>query len=42
VNAAFAATLAIIERRCATFLGLPFKALNRAELQRELDRIGSL
>jgi len=42
VDAAFAATLAIIERRCATFLGLPFKALSRAELQRELDRIGSL
>ena len=42
VDAAFAATLAIIERRCATFLGLPFKALSRADLQRELDRIGSL
>jgi arsenate reductase len=42
VDAAFAATLAIIERRCATFLGLPFTALSRAELQRELDRIGSL
>ncbi|WLH37805.1 arsenate reductase ArsC [Pseudomonas sp. FP2196] len=42
VDAAFAATLTIIERRCATFLGLPFKTLSRAELQRELDRIGSL
>jgi arsenate reductase len=42
VDAAFRATLAIIERRCKTFLGLPFQTLSRVELQRELDRIGSL
>lgn len=42
VDAAFRATLARIEQRCKAFLALPFNTLSREELQRELDRIGSL
>lgn len=41
-DAAFRATLARIERRCEAFLDLPFNSLGRDELQRELDRIGTL
>lgn len=42
ISAAFSATLAQIERRCRAFLELPFGALSRDELKRELDRIGQL
>ncbi len=42
VDAAFRATLAIIEKRCRAFLALPLQGLDRDELQRELERIGSL
>ncbi|MDB5996163.1 MAG: ArsC family transcriptional regulator, partial [Pseudomonas sp.] len=42
VEAAFRATLAHIERRCHAFLALPFNTLDRDELKRELDKIGSL
>jgi arsenate reductase len=42
VDAAFRSTLARIERRCVAFLNLPFHEMNRDELKRELDRIGSL
>lgn len=42
VSAAFHATLARIESRCRAFLALPFERLNRDELQRELDRIGTV
>ncbi|QRY78255.1 arsenate reductase ArsC [Pseudomonas sp. PDNC002] len=42
VNAAFRATLARIEQRCRAFFALPFTTLERAELKRELDRIGTL
>lgn len=42
VDAAFRRTLAQIERRCRAFLALPATQLGRAELQRELDRIGAL
>jgi arsenate reductase len=42
VSAAFNATLAIIERRCQAFLALPFSTLDRASLQAELTRIGTL
>ncbi|MHC8406808.1 arsenate reductase ArsC [Pseudomonas sp. TMB3-21] len=42
VDAAFRATVARIEQRCAAFLELPFDRLNRDELKRELDRIGTL
>ena len=42
VDAAFRATVARIEQRCAAFFELPFDRLNRDELKRELDRIGTL
>ncbi|TLX55770.1 arsenate reductase ArsC [Stutzerimonas nosocomialis] len=42
VDAAFRATLAIIEKRCRAFLALPLQTLGRDELQRELERIGML
>lgn len=42
INAAFAATLVRIERRCRAFFDLPFTVLNGDELKRELDRIGTL
>lgn len=42
IDAAFRATVARIEQRCAAFLELPFDRLNRDELKRELDRIGTL
>ncbi|WP_339538639.1 arsenate reductase ArsC [Pseudomonas sp. RA_15y_Pfl2_54] len=42
VEAAFRSTLGRIERRCQAFLDLPFDRLNRDELKRELDRIGTL
>lgn len=42
VEAAFHATLAIIERRCRAFLALPFTELDAADLKRELNRIGTL
>ena len=42
IDAAFKATLAIIERRCKALFALPFNTLGRDELQRELDRIGTL
>jgi arsenate reductase len=42
VDAAFRSTLARIEQRCRAFLELPFARLGRDELQRELDRIGTL
>lgn len=41
-DAAFRATLARIEQRCRAFLGLPFATLDRDQLKRELERIGSL
>lgn len=41
-HAAFQATLAHIERRCQAFLALPFDTLDRHQLQRALDRIGSI
>jgi arsenate reductase len=42
IDAAFNATLAIIERRCNALFALPFNTLGHDELQRELDRIGTL
>ena len=42
ITAAFQATLAHIERRCRAFFALPLASLGRAELQRELERIGQL
>ncbi len=42
VSAAFHATLARIEGRCRAFLALPFERLSRDELQRELNRIGTV
>ncbi|MFK3971453.1 arsenate reductase ArsC [Pseudomonas sp. NPDC087358] len=42
VNAAFAATLAHIERRCRAFFELPLSLMNPQELKRELDRIATL
>jgi arsenate reductase len=42
VDAAFRATLAHIERRCRSFLALPFDRLDRDALKRELERIGTL
>ncbi|MEG0862644.1 MAG: arsenate reductase ArsC [Pseudomonas sp.] len=42
IEAAFDATLAHIERRCKAFLALPFEQLENEELQRELNRIGTL
>lgn len=42
VDAAFHATLARIEARCQAFFALPFTHLDREQLKRELDRIGTL
>ncbi|MDN7143198.1 arsenate reductase ArsC [Pseudomonas sp. JQ170] len=42
IDAAFRSTLARIEQRCQAFLELPFAQFGRDELQRELDRIGTL
>ncbi|MFK8330718.1 arsenate reductase ArsC [Pseudomonas sp. BJa5] len=42
INTAFDATLAQIERRCRAFLALPFATLDADDLQRELNRIGTL
>jgi arsenate reductase len=42
IDAAFRATLALIEQRCRAFIALPLNRLSRDELQRELDRIGGL
>lgn len=42
IDAAFRSTLATIEQRCNAFLALSFARLSREELQRELDRIGTL
>lgn len=42
IEAAFDATLAHIERRCRAFLALPFEQLENEDLQRELNRIGTL
>lgn len=42
VDAAFHATLARIESRCRAFFTLPFDSLDRDQLKRELDRIGTL
>lgn len=42
ISAAFHSTLALIEVRCRAFLALPFEQLSRDELQRELERIGTL
>lgn len=42
LDAAFRATLARIEQRCRAFFALPFEHLSSAELQREVDRIGTL
>ena len=42
VDAAFRATVTRIEQRCAAFFELPFDRLDRDELKRELDRIGTL
>ncbi|MFU7526868.1 hypothetical protein ACM9NN_30455, partial [Pseudomonas paraeruginosa] len=40
-DAAFRATLARIAQRCRAFLGLPFATLDRDQLKRALERIGS-
>ncbi|MFC6340289.1 arsenate reductase ArsC [Pseudomonas sp. CCM 7891] len=42
VEAAFQATLEIIETRCRAFFELPFATLGHAELKAELDRIAAL
>lgn len=42
IDAAFSATLAHIEKRCAAFFALPFGTLDRDQLKRELERIGTL
>jgi hypothetical protein len=42
VDAAFRATLEIIERRCQAFFAIPFASLNPVELKAELDRIAAL
>jgi hypothetical protein len=42
VDAAFRATLEIIERRCRAFFAIPFASLNPVELKAELDRIAAL
>ncbi|GIZ10662.1 arsenate reductase ArsC [Pseudomonas sp. NCCP-436] len=42
VDAAFRSILTRIEKRCRAFLALPFEQLSRDELQRELDRIGTI
>ncbi len=42
VSAAFHSTLSRIETRCRAFFALPFAQLDRAALQRELDRISTL
>jgi len=42
IDAAFNATLSIIKRRCNALFALPFNTLGRDELQRELNRIGTL
>jgi len=42
IDAAFHATLGIIERRCRAFFEVPFARLNRVELKAELDRIAVL
>jgi arsenate reductase len=42
IDAAFKATLAIIERRCKALFALPFNTLDRDDFKRELDRIGTL
>ncbi|EJN37762.1 protein-tyrosine-phosphatase [Pseudomonas sp. GM84] len=42
IDAAFSATLAHIEKRFQAFFALPFDALDRDQLKRELDRIGAL
>lgn len=42
VDAAFRSTLARIEKRCRTFLALPFEQLSRDQLKRELDGIGTI
>jgi len=42
VDAAFHTTLAHIEARCRAFFALPFDSLDRDQLKRELDRIGTL
>ncbi|RAS21472.1 MULTISPECIES: arsenate reductase ArsC [unclassified Pseudomonas] len=42
VDAAFHTTLAHIESRCRAFFTLPFDSLDRDQLKRELDRIGTL
>lgn len=42
IDAAFRATLALIEQRCRAFLELPLNTLSRDELKTELDRIGEL
>jgi arsenate reductase len=42
VSAAFASTLAQIQRRLQLFIDLPFAQLQPAQLQRELAKIGTL
>ncbi|WP_248732103.1 arsenate reductase ArsC [Pseudomonas sp. MWU13-2517] len=42
IDAAFSATLARIEQRCQAFFSIPFDSINRDEIKRELDRIGTL
>ncbi|CAK16062.1 arsenate reductase ArsC [Pseudomonas entomophila] len=41
VDGAFHATLARIEQRCRAFFALPFASLDRDQLKRELDQIGT-
>ncbi|MBV6823199.1 arsenate reductase ArsC [Pseudomonas sp. PD9R] len=42
IDAAFRSTLTTIQQRCQAFLELPLARLNRDQLKRELDRIGTL
>ncbi|MGF6094758.1 arsenate reductase ArsC [Pseudomonas sp. 18175] len=42
MDAAFSATLALIEQRCEAFLALPLNMLSHDGLKAELDRIGAI
>lgn len=42
IDAAFNATLALIEHRCRAFFALPFATLDAAGLKKELERIATL
>jgi arsenate reductase len=42
IDAAFQATLHVIERRCRAFFDIPFASLDALELKAQLDRIATL